>query len=97
MATPFFNVLTSSAQAHRIAAVPRCPVIRQPAVKVRQTFHSDHPEVLATHPAVFQPRPGYLTRAARWLAESVVTGFAAYGAAHIGVPLERFQDIEPPV
>ena len=83
--------------AHRSAAAPRYSVSPQTATADKRAFQDDRSAIVGTPTAVFRSHPGYLTRATRWLAEAVVIGFATYGAAHMGVPLDRFQDIEPPL
>lgn len=97
MATTYSNLATP-AQSRPIASTPRYRVTRQHSTGDTEAPQDARATVLGgATPAVLQPRPGYATRAARWLAEAVVLGFAAYGAAHVGVPLDRLHDLEPPL
>ena len=83
MATTHPNVLKMSVQELRSAAAPRHPASPQTSAK-DWALQVDRAAVLGTPPAVFQPHPGHLTRATRWLVEAAVIGFAAYGAGSFG-------------
>ena len=97
MATTYSNVLEISAGSRRIASVPRSTTTQQPSPDDTRACPDVGAAALGTAPAVLNPYPGHLTWAARWLAEAFVLGFAAYGAAHTGLPLDRFHDVEPPL
>ena len=97
MATPYSNALEIPAGTRRNPSLTRYTTTRQSSPGDTRARSDVRAAALGTAPAVLDPYPGHLTWAARWLAEAFVLGFAAYGAAHTGVPLDRFHDVEPPL
>ncbi len=54
------------------------------------------PNQLAAHATVTLQNPSLTSRAVHWVIETVVIGFAAYGAAHCCMPLEQVQKDDSP-
>lgn len=93
-------------------SVPDCIRRKGPAIDVSQSYVpavvpieivmplrkvvSIQPNRLAVHATVPRQNPPLTSRALRWVVETVVIGFAAYGAAYCCSPLEDLKKDDNP-